>query len=195
MAYSEYTMENINIEESKILVDNKWFTLNELKTNIKNKVNSDDFNVANLTNAVLELEEALKNVSQVKLTLHVDLIKYFKELATSSGTTFENTLRDALISQVDYGLTPTMTKAAGKSKVSPPSGKTKSTEKTPGYKPKKVAFFFTCAVDNKITAFEDMENICGVKPVATLRIDKKDMGDLENSEKVKEFVKSLLIWF
>ena len=59
------------------------------------------------------------------------------------------------------------------------------------YKPKKVAFFFTCEVDKKNTAFEDMENICGVKPVATLRIDKKDKKDLENSEKVKEFVNYL----
>ena len=59
------------------------------------------------------------------------------------------------------------------------------------YKPKRVAFYFTCAVDNKITAFGDMENICGVKPVATLRIDKKDMEDLENSKKINEFVKLL----
>lgn len=61
------------------------------------------------------------------------------------------------------------------------------------YKPKKVAYFFTCNVDNKITAFEDMEKTCGLKPIATLRIDKKEMEDLENSEKVNEFVKSLLI--
>jgi len=59
------------------------------------------------------------------------------------------------------------------------------------YKPKKVAYFFTCSVDNKITAFEDMEETCGLKPIATLRIDKEDMKDLENSEKVNEFVKSL----
>ena len=62
------------------------------------------------------------------------------------------------------------------------------------YKTKKVAFFFTCGVDKKITAFEDMEKICSVKPIATLRIDIKDMEDLENSEKVNEFVKSLCNW-
>jgi len=56
------------------------------------------------------------------------------------------------------------------------------------YKPKRVAFFYTCAVDNKITAFKDMEKICGKKPVASLRIDKTDMKDLENLEKVNEFV-------
>ena len=62
------------------------------------------------------------------------------------------------------------------------------------YKPKKVAFFFTCKVDKKITAFEDMEKTCDIKPTATLRIDKKDMEDLENSKKVNEFVRSLCNW-
>ena len=59
------------------------------------------------------------------------------------------------------------------------------------YKPRKVAYFFTCNVDNKITAFDDMEKTCGLKPIATLRLDKKDMKDLENSAKVNEFVESL----
>jgi len=59
------------------------------------------------------------------------------------------------------------------------------------YKPKKVAFFFTCGADNKITAFEDMQKICGQNPIATLRIDKYDMIDLKNSKKMDEFIKLL----
>jgi hypothetical protein len=127
MAYSEYAMENINIEESKILFEDKWYTLEELKTQIKNKVNSDDFAVANLANIIQELSVALNNITNVKLTLHIDLIKTYKEEAQNSGTSFENLLRDALISRVDYGLPTGM-----------PGGGAKASA-TSDYKPKKVA--------------------------------------------------------
>lgn len=109
MAYSEYAMENINIEESKILFEDKWYSLDELKTQIKNKVNSNDFNVAPLASLIQELSVALGNITAVKLTLHNDLIKKYKEEAQNSGSSFENRLRDALITRVDYGLTSSMT--------------------------------------------------------------------------------------
>ncbi len=125
MAYSEYAMENINIEESKILLDEKWYSLDELKTQIKNKVNSNDFDVIPLANAIQELSQALNNITSVKLTLHVDLIKSYKELAQNSGTTFENILRSALVSRVDHGFTSSMSNEPGKPKT--------------GYTPKKVA--------------------------------------------------------
>lgn len=131
MAYSEYAMENINIEESKILFEEKWNTLEELKTNIKNKVNSEDFNVALLANSIQELSQALNNITTVKLTLHVDLINKYKDEAQKSGASFENLLRDALISRVDYGM-PNISDGASSKSVSTPSNKE-------NYKPKKVA--------------------------------------------------------
>jgi hypothetical protein len=133
MAYSEYAMENINIEESKILVQDKWHSLNELKSNIKDKVNNDNFNVIQLISALQELQEALNNITQVKLTLHVDLISSYKELSNNSGTTFENVLRDALINRIEHGLTESMKKIPGIPKQEP------KPEKGPSYKPKKVA--------------------------------------------------------
>ncbi len=131
MAYSEYSMDNINIEESKILIEEKWLTLNELKKNIKNKINADDYNINHLATAVQELSEALDNITQVKLTLHVDIIDSFKEVATNNDSTFENALRDALINRVDHGLTSSMTRSQTQKG-------SKDTE-TKGYKPKKVA--------------------------------------------------------
>jgi hypothetical protein len=137
-------MENINIEESTILVQDKWYSMNELKKIIKEKVNTDDFNVAQLASSIQELQEALDNITQVKITLHVELINSFKDMATNSGSTFENVLRDALITRIDYGKTPNMEKIPGK----PPKSKTKSKSKPVGkpeiktrakYKPKKVA--------------------------------------------------------
>ncbi len=133
MAYNEYAMENINIEETKILVQDKWYSLIELKNNIKNKVNNDDFNVIQLASALQELQEALNNITQVKLTLHVDLITSYKEIANNSGKTFEKALREALINRVEYGLTSNMTIIPGKPKEEPKK------EKEPSYKPKKVA--------------------------------------------------------
>lgn len=62
------------------------------------------------------------------------------------------------------------------------------------YKPRNVAFFFTTAVDKNITAFVDMENTCGVKPIANLGIDRTDMKDLKNSEKVELFTQTILKW-
>jgi hypothetical protein len=136
MAYSEYAMENINIEESKILLQDKWFTLNELKSNIKDKVNNDDFNVIPIASAIQELQEALDNITQTKLTLHVDLIASYKDVAKNSETTFENALREGLISRVDFGVTSNMSNVPGKPKK--PKGPAKIVRKG-GYKPKKVA--------------------------------------------------------
>ena len=133
MAYSEYAMENINIEESKILFEERWYSLEELKSNIKSKVNSEDFNVANLSHALQELNQALNNITTVKLTLHIDLIKKYKELSQNQGSTFESVLRDALITRVDHGLTSNMSDKAGSAKSA--SGGAKE----PAYKPKKVA--------------------------------------------------------
>lgn len=135
MAYSEYAMENINIEESKILVQDKWYKLNELKNNIKDKVNSDDFNIIQLASAIQELQEALDNITQVKLTIRVALIDTYKQLAKDSGTKFENALRDALITRVDNGLTSNMKKIPGMPKEGEKPKKGKKAE----YKPKKVA--------------------------------------------------------
>jgi len=131
MAYSEYAMENVNIEESKIKFEDKWYSLEELKTQMKNRVNSDDFNVAPLASAIQELSQVLNNISSVKLTLHVDVINSYKDQAQNSGEKFENLLRNALISRVDYGLTSNMSHSGS----SP--GASKST--ISDYKPKKVA--------------------------------------------------------
>ncbi len=146
MAYSEYAMENINIEESKILFENKWHSLDELKKQIKTKVNSEDYNVVPIANAVQELSRVLDNITSIKLTLHVDLIKSYKELAEKSGTGFENILRDALISRVDYGLTSNMSKTTSATTVQQVTTEERrdsnmdvKIEDDPAYKPKKVA--------------------------------------------------------
>lgn len=131
MAYSEYAMENINIEESKILFEDKWYSLDELKTQIKNKVNSNNFDVVPLATLIQELSAALTNITSVKLTLHNDLIAKYKEEAQNSSSSFENRLRDALITRVDYGLTPAMTSQLGKGRAGGPAQGT--------YTPKKVA--------------------------------------------------------
>ena len=141
MAYSEYAMENINIEESKILVQDKWYTLNELKTTIKDKVNKDDFNVVQLASAIQELQEAIDSITQVKLSLHVVLIDSYKEQAKKAEKTFENVLRDALITRVDFGVTNNMKFIPGMPKEEEIKAKKKGKEKTmkEEYKPKKVA--------------------------------------------------------
>jgi len=133
MAYSEYAMENINIEESKIKFEDKWYSLEELKIQMKNRVNSDDYNVAPLASAIQELSQVLNNISSVKLTLHVDVINSYKEQAQNSSEKFENLLRNALISRVDYGLTSNMSQPVSSPGASAGEGAASD------YKPKKVA--------------------------------------------------------
>lgn len=133
MAINDYAMENINIEEAKILIEDKWYSLNELKSVVKNKVNSDDFNVFSLISGVRELTKALDNITEVKLTLHNDLINSYNDLAQNAGLTFEAIIRNALISQVSEGVTPSMIKSQQKSEEPAES------KENAGYKPKKVA--------------------------------------------------------
>ena len=87
--------------------------------------------MAPLANVIQELSQAMTNITSVKLTLHNDLITKYKEEAQASGARFENVLRDALITRVDYGLTSAMTGQLGK-------GASGASAKEP-YIPKKVA--------------------------------------------------------
>jgi hypothetical protein len=130
MTYDGSAMENINIEESKILVNDKWYSLNELKSEVKNKVNSDDFNVIPLIAGFQDLASALENITEVKLTLHNDLINSYTDLAQNAGMTFESMLRKALSTQVSQGVPTTVSKVADK---------VEEPKDDAGYKPKKVA--------------------------------------------------------
>ena len=56
---------------------------------------------------------------------------------------------------------------------------------------KMAAFFFTCQVDNKILALSEMEDQLGKMPIATLRIDRVAVKEIENSKKVEAFLKAV----
>ena len=115
MIYSEYSLENINIEDSTIMVEDKWYNVKDLKTVIKKKIDSDDFDIIPMATAIQDLSEAMKNITDIKFKLHSDVIKSYQELAKSNDTTFENLLREALINRIDYGLTSNMTPVPGAS--------------------------------------------------------------------------------
>ena len=56
---------------------------------------------------------------------------------------------------------------------------------------KKAAFFYTCNVDNKISALKDMEGHLGKSPVSTIGIEKPKKNNKTLDKKLKGFIREL----
>jgi len=79
-----------------INIDGKWFTVDQLKEEIKKKIASDDFDVSNYTSALKDLETELKNFELVSFKAPRNLVDSIKELSGERDKSFENMLIDAL---------------------------------------------------------------------------------------------------
>lgn len=56
---------------------------------------------------------------------------------------------------------------------------------------KKVAFFCTMGGDNSARTFDDMQEACGLKPVATLAVPAKELIKGKHKDKTEEFISVL----
>jgi len=73
-------MDNLNLEEGKIIHDGQWFTADELADRIQNQINANNFKFAGLAASLEKLNTALENSRQVdiKLVLPKDVYEKLK---------------------------------------------------------------------------------------------------------------------
>ncbi len=94
---SKEIMESIDLEEGKILVDGKWLTEDEIRYAIKMKVESDDYNVADLATALQTLINEMNKSRVLKMRVPKEMAEILEELSQKSGESVESTLRGILI--------------------------------------------------------------------------------------------------
>lgn len=86
----------IDLDKGAININEKWFTVDQLKEEIKNKISSDDFDVSNYTTALKVLETELKNFELVTFKAPKNLVDSIRDLSGERDKSFENMLLDAL---------------------------------------------------------------------------------------------------
>jgi hypothetical protein len=90
-------MENIDLEEGRIRIKGKWLTEDEIRYAIKMKVSSDDYNVADLANALQTLIAEMNKSTVLKIRVPKEMSEEFAKIAKQRGETMESTLRNILM--------------------------------------------------------------------------------------------------
>ena len=89
-------MENVDLEEGKILVDEKWLTEDEIRYAIKIKVESDDYNVAELASALKTLINEMNKSTVLKVRVPREVADEFEKLSREMDESIESILRNIL---------------------------------------------------------------------------------------------------
>jgi hypothetical protein len=93
-------MENIDLEEGRIRIKGKWLTEDEIRYAIKMKVSSDDYNVADLANALQTLIAEMNKSTVLKVRVPKEMAEEFGKIAKQRGETLESTLRYILMDYI-----------------------------------------------------------------------------------------------
>jgi hypothetical protein len=106
---SKEVMENIDLEEGKIKVRGEWLTEDELRYAIRMKVDSDDYNVADLAVALKTLISEMNKSTVMRVRVPKELAESFAEISKQRGHSVESMLRSLLldfINQKEESLIP-----------------------------------------------------------------------------------------
>jgi hypothetical protein len=106
---SKEVMENIDLEEGKIKVRGEWLTEDELRYAIRMKVDSDDYNVADLAVALKTLISEMNKSTVMRVRVPKELAESFEDISKQRGHSVESMLRTILldfINQKEESLIP-----------------------------------------------------------------------------------------
>ena len=94
---SKKIIEDIDLEEGKIRVGDKWLTEDEIRYIIKMKVDSDDYNVADLAVALQTLISELNKSAVLRVRVPKEMAEEFEKLSKEKGESVQSVLRTILI--------------------------------------------------------------------------------------------------
>ena len=98
---SKKIIENIDLEEGKIRVGDKWLTEDEIRYIIKMKVDSDDYNVADLAVALQTLISELNKSAVLRVRVPKEMAEEFEKLSKEKGESVQSVLRSILINYLN----------------------------------------------------------------------------------------------
>ncbi len=86
----------IDLDEGRVSVEGDWLSEEEVKSAIKAKISSEDFDIASLADSLKNLQGALENSTMINVRVAKDMAKKFELLARDRGEGIGNILREAL---------------------------------------------------------------------------------------------------
>ena len=98
----EIDIGDVDIDNSKIEVNEEWLTSKDLKSTIKTKIEAGDYDVTAYATALKKLENTLKALEDVELRVPVAILNAYKDLASDDSATVESTLRKGLTEYLRY---------------------------------------------------------------------------------------------
>lgn len=93
----EYNFE-VDLDNEKILVDNKWQTRGELAGMLSSRLASMDYNIGKLSSAIEHLDRTIKSLESFSVKLTPETAAQLRESASRSGLPVEALIREAVIS-------------------------------------------------------------------------------------------------
>ena len=86
----------IDLDEGRVLVEGDWLSEEEVKSAIKAKISSEDYDIAPLADSLKNLQSALENSTMINVRVAKDMAKKFELLSRDRGEGVGNILREAL---------------------------------------------------------------------------------------------------
>lgn len=94
---SKKIMENVDLEEGRIRVKGQWLTEDELRYAIRMKVDSDDYNVADLAVALKTLITEMNKSTVLRVRVPKELTEKLEEISKERDESVESLLRIILL--------------------------------------------------------------------------------------------------
>ncbi|UCH88013.1 MAG: hypothetical protein JSV49_07005 [Thermoplasmata archaeon] len=92
----------VDLDKSSIEIGKEWMTTKELKSTIKTKIETGDFDVTLYAKALKKLESTLKSLEEVQLRMPVNVLNAYKNMADDESTSVESCLRKGVIEYLKH---------------------------------------------------------------------------------------------
>ena len=75
----EKLLEGIDLDEMKIDIDDNWYTSDELKKMIKEKIDAGEYDLNEYTEALKRLDNVVKDFQDLNIKISKDVIESFEK--------------------------------------------------------------------------------------------------------------------
>jgi hypothetical protein len=87
----------IDLEQERVKIDNKWYTIKDLKKLIKEKIEAEELDIQKYTNALKDLKTQLEKETVITIKLPQNIFNKFSKKADEVSQTIEDFLKETLI--------------------------------------------------------------------------------------------------
>jgi len=108
----------IDLDEARIFTNGKWLSEEDLKKTIKDKVSSEDYDIATYANSVQSIKNAIENSKELTVRFTLEQVEALEKEAKDKGESIGNIVRSNISSVLGVSAAPAT--APAKDKPAPP---------------------------------------------------------------------------